>query len=159
VKFVTLLNTPRINPKKQDMSQITTPFTGGCACGAIRYESTAAPVVMLHCHCRDCQRSSGGPFSSFVIVPKEAFKLLQGSPRFHASPSEAGGETHRGFCPECGAPIVVKPDVVPHLVAIRTASLDDPSGCSPQLDVWTSDAHPWDQMNAALPKFEKYPPS
>ena len=74
------------------------PFTGGCACGAIRYESIAEPVMMLHCHCRDCQRASGGPFSSFVIVPAEAFKLLQGSPRFHASPSERGGMTRRGFC-------------------------------------------------------------
>ena len=92
------------------MTTITTPFSGGCACGAIRYESTAEPVMMLHCHCRDCQRSSGGPFSSFVIVPTEAFKLLQGSLRFHASPSEAGGKTRRGFCPDCGSPIVVKPD-------------------------------------------------
>jgi hypothetical protein len=46
---------------------------------------------------------------------------------------------------------------VPHLVAIRTASLDDPSWFNPQVDMWTSDAHSWDQMNAALPKFEKYP--
>jgi hypothetical protein len=113
---------------------------------------------MLHCHCRDCQRSSGGPFSSFVIVPTEAFKLLQGSLRFHASPSEAGGKTHRGFCPDCGSPILVKPDAVPQFVAIRTASLDDPSWFNPQMDVWTSDAHPWDQMNPALPKFEKYSP-
>ena len=44
--------------------------------------------MMLHCHCRDCQQFSGGPFSSFVIVPTEAFKLLQGSLRFHASPSQ-----------------------------------------------------------------------
>ena len=70
------------------------PVGGGCACGAIRYESTAEPIVMLHCHCRDCQRASGGPFTSFVVVPAEAFKLLQGSPRFHASPSEAGGMTN-----------------------------------------------------------------
>ena len=97
--------------------------------------------------------------SSFVIVPTEAFKLLQGSPRFHASPSEMGGKTRRGFCPDCGSPIVVKPDSVPQFVAIRTASLDDPSWFNPQVDVWTSDAHPWDQMNPALPKFEKYPPS
>src|SRR5260370_9969429 len=82
------------------MTTITTPFLGGCACGAIRYESTAEPVMILHCHCRDCQQSSGGPFSSFVIVPTEAFKLLQGSLRFHASPSQMGGKTHRGFCPE-----------------------------------------------------------
>jgi len=90
-------------------------------------------------------------------VPKEAFKLTKGSPRFHDSPSEAGGKTHRGFCPDCGSPIVVKPDAFPQSVAIRTASLDDPSWFNPQMDVWTSDAHSWDQMNSALPKFEKYP--
>jgi len=89
-------------------------------------------------------------------VPKEVFNLLQGSLRFHDTPIEAGGKNHRGFCPDCGSPILAKPDAVPHLVAIRTASLDDPSWFNPQVDAWTSDAHPWDQMNPALPKFEKY---
>jgi hypothetical protein len=134
----------------------TAPFTGQCACGAIRYESTATPVAMLHCHCSDCQRASGGPFSSLVVVPAESFKLLQGSPRFHPSPSEMGGMTRRGFCPDCGAPVVVRPDAAPQIVAIRTTSLDDPSWFKPQMDVWTSDAHPWDEMNSALPRHEKY---
>jgi len=58
----------------------------------------------------ECQRASGGPFSSFVIVPTEAFKLTKGSPRFHDSPSEAGGKTHRGFCADCGSQIVVHAD-------------------------------------------------
>lgn len=141
------------------MTKITTPFSGGCACGAIRYESTAEPVMMLNCHCRDCQRASGGPFSSFMIVPAETFKIVQGSPRFHASPSEAAGMTRRGFCPDCGSPVIVKPDVVPQFVAIRSASLDDPSWFNPQADVWTSDAHAWHPMNPALAKFEKYPSS
>ncbi len=139
------------------MSQIPSLFTGGCACGAIRYESTAAPVFMVHCHCRDCQRSSGGPFSSFAVVPKDALKILQGTLRYHASPSEMGGQTHRGFCPECGTPIMGGPDGVPHIVAIRSGSLDDPSWFSPQVDVWTDDAHGWDHMNPAVAKFEKYP--
>jgi hypothetical protein len=38
------------------------PFTGGCACGAIRYECNAEPIMMGKCHCRDCQHISGGPF-------------------------------------------------------------------------------------------------
>jgi hypothetical protein len=139
------------------MITITTPFSGGCACGAIRYQSNAEPVLMLHCHCRDCQRSSGGPFSSFVIVPKDEFKLLQGSLRFHDTPSEAGGETHRGFCADCGSPALLRTDTQPQIVAIRTSSLDDPSWFNPQMEVWTSDAHPWDHMNAALANFEKYP--
>jgi hypothetical protein len=139
------------------MTTIAAPFSGGCACGAIRYEAKAEPVLMLHCHCRDCQQSSGGPFSSFVIVPTEGFNLWQGSLRFHDSPSHAGGKTHRGFCADCGSPIVAKSDSVPQFAAIRTASLDDPSLFKLQMDVWTSDAHSWDPMNPALPKFEKYP--
>jgi hypothetical protein len=90
-------------------------------------------------------------------VPSEAFKLSQGSLRFHDTPSDAGGKTHRGFCTDCGSPIQVMTDSQPDIVAIRTASLNDPSWFSLQMDVWTSDAHPWDQMNPALPKFEKYP--
>ena len=66
--------------------------------------------------------------------------------------------TRRGFCPDCGSPVVVKPDAAPQFVGIRTASLDDPSWFNPQMDAWTSDAHPWDLMNPTLPKFEKYPP-
>src|SRR5258706_8343590 len=108
-------------------------------------------MIMLHCHCRDCQQSSGGPFSSFVVVPTEAFKLLQGSLRFHASPSEMGGKTRRGFCPECGSPIMGKPDLVPNLFAIRTAILDDSSWFKPKVDGWTSDTHPWDHMTPPLP--------
>jgi len=132
-------------------------FAGGCACGAIRYESSAEALEMFHCHCRDCQRSSGGPFSSFVILPAEAFKLLQGSLRFHASSSARGGKTSRGFCPECGSPILAKTESNPQIVAIRATSLDDPSWFAPRFDTWTSDAHPWDQMNPALLKYEQYP--
>jgi hypothetical protein len=97
------------------MSEPRIPFSGGCACGTIRYESTAEPLLMLHCHCRDCQRSSGGPFSSFVIVPKDTFELRQGSLHFHDSPSERGGKTHRGFCPDCGSPIAVRNDFNPDI--------------------------------------------
>ena len=146
--------TNRIDHKTTGMK---IPFSGGCACGAVRYESAAEPVLMFHCHCRDCQRASGGPYSSYVIVPAEAFKLLQGSLRFHPSPSAAGGMTRRGFCPDCGSPVAVKPDAAPQIVGIRTASLDDPSWFNPEMNAWTSDAHPWDEMNPALPKFEKYP--
>lgn len=134
-----------------------TSFAGGCACGAIRYEATSAPLIMLHCHCRDCQRSSGGGFSSFVVVPKKTFTLSRGSLRFHRLPSEAGGMNHRGFCAECGSPIVSMPDAAPEIVALRTASLDDPSWFTPHIDVWTVDAHQWDQMDPSLAKFDKYP--
>jgi hypothetical protein len=134
-------------------------LSGGCACGALRYESSAAAVMMLHCHCRDCQRATGGAHSALVVVPVAAFTVRQGEPRFHASPSEAGGMTRRAFCPECGAPVFGKPDAVPDIVALHAASLDDPSGFRAQMDVWTCDAQSWGAMDPALPKFDKYPVS
>ncbi len=113
---------------------------------------------MLYCHCRDCQRASGGPFSSFIILPKEAFAVVRGTLRLYDSPCHVGGKTHRGFCSGCGSPITAQsPASGREVVAVYTSSLDDPSWFKPQMDVWTSDAYPWDEMNPARPKFEKYP--
>lgn len=114
--------------------------------------------MMFHCHCRDCQRATGGAFSSAIIVPAEAFKLTQGSPRFHASPSIAGGHQLRGFCTECGSPMIVRGDPATTFIGIHAASLDDPSGFKPQMDIFTSDTQPWARMDPALPKYEQYMP-
>jgi hypothetical protein len=48
---------------------MTIPFTGGCACGAIRYECSAEPIMMFKCHCRDCQQVTGGGFVAGLLVP------------------------------------------------------------------------------------------
>ncbi len=114
---------------------------------------------MGQCHCRDRQRSSGGPFVAVVVVPIEALKLLKGSTRFFDTPSDGGGFVHRGFCPESGSPVLAKFDPAPPLIGIRAGSLDGPSWFHPGYDTWTSDAQQWDQMNPAMAKFEKYPTS
>lgn len=70
---------------------MNSPLTGGCACGAVRFESSAEPLVSLQCHCRDCQRASGGPFASYVVVPAGAFNLTHGHPAYHLTESLAMG--------------------------------------------------------------------
>src|SRR3989442_4064907 len=74
------------------------PFTGGCMCGAIRYECTAEPIMTFKCHCRDCQRVTGGGFVAGLLVPASAFRLTKGQLRYHFTPSAAGGRHKRGFC-------------------------------------------------------------
>ncbi len=81
------------------------PFTGGCACGAIRYEGSAAPIAELNCHCRDCQRSSGTGFSTVAIVPTDSLRLLQGTPKQHLTTADSGALVRREFCAECGTPL------------------------------------------------------
>jgi hypothetical protein len=78
-------------------------FTGGCECGAIRYEVDAEPIAMFNCHCRDCQRASGGPYTGVVYMPAKAVKITKGSPRYYTTLSEAMGVNKRGFCPDCGS--------------------------------------------------------
>jgi hypothetical protein len=134
-----------------------TPFSGGCACGAIRYECNAEPIVMFNCHCRDCQRATGGPFSAVVYVPAKAFKITKGSPRYYKTSSEGGGHNLRGFCPECGSRLFGGGS--DRGQGTNASSLDDPSLFRPRFDIFTSDAQPWDQMHPKLPKFEKYAPS
>jgi hypothetical protein len=137
------------------------PFTGGCVCGAVRYEVSAAPVMMFKCHCRDCQHVTGGAFVPGLLVPAAAFRLTNGQLKYHFTPSLAGGQHKRGFCADCGSRITGgESDVRPNktFLGITAGSLDDPSWFQPQLDFFVSDAQPWDQMDAALPKFEHYPP-
>src|SRR5947207_13967817 len=66
------------------------PFTGGCACGAIRYECTAEPLYMGNCHCRDCQRATGSAYFPAVGMATTAFRLLTGTPAAYATLADSG---------------------------------------------------------------------
>lgn len=132
-------------------------FTGGCACGAICYEVTAEPIVMFNCHCRDCQKTTGRPYTPVFYVPAKAFKITKGSPKYYDTASEMVGENQRRFCPECGSRLFG--GKTEQGQGITASSLDDPSSYKPQFEIWTSDAQPWDHMDPKLPKFEKYQPS
>ena len=132
-------------------------FTGGCACGAIRYEVSAEPIVMFNCHCRDCRKTTGGPYTPVFYVPANAFKITKGSPKYYDTPSEMVGENQRGFCPECGSRLFG--GKTEQGQGIAASSLDEPSLYKPQFEIWTSDAQPWDHMDPKSKKFEKYQPS
>jgi hypothetical protein len=135
-----------------------TPFTGGCACGAIRYTCSAEPFASLNCHCRDCQRASGSAFAAVLIVPVAAFSLTKGEPTYYDVKADSGNNMSRGFCGKCGAPVFIQHTRItpgPAVVVIQAASLDDPSWFQPIIDIYTSRAQPWDFMNPALQKFEK----
>jgi hypothetical protein len=137
------------------------PFTGGCACGAIRYECNAEPISMFKCHCRDCQRATGGASSCVVIVPSDSFKLTHGSPRYHFTASAAIGHHKRGFCPECGSRLTggENREGTSGVVGINVGSLDDPSWFRPAFEMFAADAQPWDQLDPALPRYDRYAPT
>lgn len=131
-----------------------TPFSGGCACGAVRYECAAEPILALNCHCRDCQRATGIAYASAIFVPASAVRIAKGNPKYDVVTGESGNRISRGFCPECGSPLLAKSSDYPAFV-IFAASLDDPSWHRPNMDVWTASAQPWDSLDPTLPKYPK----
>lgn len=135
------------------------PFSGGCACGAIRYECSADPLITLNCHCRDCQRASGSAYAALLNVPIAAFTLTRGTLKYHRVTGESGNTLDRGFCPECGSPVVIKGQRASSLglIVLWAASLDDPSWFRPVMDIFVVSAQQWDYLNPALRKFERTP--
>lgn len=133
-------------------------FSGGCACGAVRYRVTGAPRYMGNCHCRDCQQATGSAYFAGVGVRDSDFTLEQGAPGWFERTADRGHPIKRAFCKDCGSPVFLKNDASPHLTVLYAGSLDDPSWYKPAIDIFTKSAQPWDHMDAGLPKFEEMPP-
>jgi len=130
------------------------PIEGGCACRGIRYECTASTFVMAHCHCRDCQYSSGTGHSSVLVVPVSTVQIT-GYPKYYESISSDGNKVRRGFCPECGTPLFSGSDAFKEVMGIKASSLDNPSEFEPVIETWTSSAPPWDILSPDTHKFLK----
>ncbi len=126
-------------------------LSGGCACGAVRYETDAEPVVMLNCHCRDCQKASGSAYAAIMVVSKSAVQVT-GEPRYHKVVGSGGKAVERGFCPTCGSQVLAKLERMPDVLGLQAGSLDDPSRYAPAMDIFTDSAQPWDHMQAGTQK-------
>ncbi|MBK6657032.1 MAG: GFA family protein [Proteobacteria bacterium] len=136
---------------------MTEPYTGGCACGAIRYECSADPMFNWICHCRECQRSTGGGGAVNAVFHISTVRFIRGEPKFHESTGTTGHKTYRGFCAECGSPLAAKAAVFPEIHGISVASLDDPGRIELDANIWTGSVQPWDSLNPELPKFTATP--
>jgi hypothetical protein len=136
---------------------VSLPLTGGCGCGAIRYECVEPPMFVWKCHCRECQRSTGGGAAVNVVFSKPHVHFTKGALKEHSSTGTSGQKTHRGFCAECGSPLSARADLIPDIRGISAASLDDPGQIELAAHIWTASAQPWDELSAALPHFETTP--
>ncbi|MGZ5618907.1 MAG: GFA family protein [Usitatibacter sp.] len=139
-------------------SGVETPFAGGCACGAIRYECLAAPLRMLNCHCRDCQIASGSAFSPSLIMASAAVNITKGRPAHFEKTADSGNIAKRAFCRDCGTPLFASSSASPGHLVVRAASLDDPSWFRPEENVWVGSAQPWDHLDPEIPGFERNRP-
>ncbi len=132
-------------------------MTGGCQCGANRFEADGEPVFSSNCHCRDCQQASGGGYMPVMGFPKDAVRVT-GEVKYFQRQGDSGASETEGFCPECGSRLFAHADVLEGVFLVRAGSLDDPAQYKPQADIYTASAQPWDHMDPDLPKYPQMPP-
>jgi len=121
--------------------------TGGCLCGAIRFEARGEPYRVGLCHCMTCRKVHGAPFHAFTIFPLDAVTIT-GEPASFAT-SEHG---RRCFCPRCGAHVFMREDDTDE-IELHLGSFDEPDLFRPGYELWVGRRESW--LPAVAPK--QYP--
>lgn len=134
------------------------PFSGGCACGALRYTCTARPFFSCNCHCRACQRLSGAPFVSAFNMAANSFAPNDAPMVAFKRPSDAGHEVTTRSCAQCGTRLFAQSAGNRAIVGIFAATLDDPSLFAPAANVYVAEAAPWAIIDQTLLSFRRMPP-
>ena len=128
--------------------------TGGCQCGAIRYEAKGEPAYSALCHCSDCRKSAGAHMVGWALFA-QADVTISGEPKRYRSSENA----ERHFCGACGTGLFYTSEVVfPGKIDIRTATFDDLAAFPPAIQIQLADAAPWMGEVDTLPKFDRFPP-
>jgi hypothetical protein len=109
------------------------------------------------CYCTDCQHATGGAFSAGMMVPKESFKLVKGQLKTYEVTTDTGNKLSRGFCSNCGAPVMNQLTAMPTLVEITAGSLDDQSKFNPTVSIFMSSAKDWAPVRSDISQFPKMP--
>ena len=129
-------------------------LTGGCHCGAIRYETADEAIHHALCHCTDCRRSSGAPMVAWAAFADGDLTVTQGSPKTINS----SGSAMRSFCAACGTGLFYRnAEALPGIVDIQSATLDDPDALPPTAHIQTAERLDWMRHAHELPTFERFP--
>jgi hypothetical protein len=131
---------------------------GGCHCGHIAYEAQVDAERVGICHCTDCQTLSGSAFRTFVLAPKETFRLLTGTPKLYVKTAESGAQRLQAFCPECGSPIYSAEPDNPSFFSIRAGTARQRKELVPKVQIWCRSALPWLGELRAITSFPQQPP-
>ena len=130
-------------------------LAGGCACGAARYELSTTPLIVHACHCRDCQRITGGPFVINIWIERRfvgtngaklgSFELRGGSEKPHEV----------FFCPTCGVFLWSRYAIAPgDCLFVRAGTLDRPDRIKPDVHIFTRTKLPWIELPKDALAFE-----
>src|SRR3569833_180677 len=129
-------------------------LTGGCLCGAVRYELKSEPFDAGWCHCRTCQLNSGSPAMVFATVPEGDLVFTQGADKVRSFDSSHFGR--RRFCGECGTPFTMEVRHQPETVDFSVATLDQPTEVAPGFHIFWGSRSAWFDPGDELPRHDRF---
>ncbi|MEZ8140574.1 ribulose phosphate epimerase [Enterovibrio norvegicus FF-33] len=136
------------------MPTVTSPYTGQCLCGQIRYEVDHIEPNMGHCHCSMCRKFHGAAFATFGEVKAESFRFVAGRDLLKAYVADNG--TKRTFCSHCGSSLLFEPaNSDGSLVEFTLGTLDSEIPIKPDAHIFTKYGAQWHDITDDLPTFSE----
>lgn len=133
------------------------PFDGGCACGALRYRLHLAPMFVHCCHCKRCQRETGGPFAHHAMIEFTQMSVLQGAPEFVDVPTDSGRKHWVARCPDCLTALWNEHGSRKAITRyVRVGTLDAPARFPPLAHIYVKSKQPWLTLSGDIPSFSGY---
>lgn len=118
------------------------PLSGGCQCGAVRYEIHAEPMQLYICHCTECRRQSASAFGVSLIAPADALRIVAGAPKLFTRPTSHAAPMRCYFCGDCGSRIYHANDAWGNEVSVKGGTLDQRLDLAAATHIWTASAAP-----------------
>jgi hypothetical protein len=128
----------------QSTPSVELPITGGCNCGAVRFEITAPFVSSTYCHCTRCQRRSGTAASANARTAPGAFRLVVGGDRLRSWKPDDGAE--KFFCGDCGSAMFSRSGPDGDVVGVRLGAIDGEPGIRPTARQFVDYAAAWEPI-------------
>ncbi len=122
--------------------------TGGCLCGAVRYEVHGPMRPVVYCHCGQCRKTSGHFVAASACEPEDLALIEDAGLRWYDSSPHA----QRGFCAVCGGNLFWRPSDGGH-VSIMAGSVDPPTGVKAIAHIFVDSASDYHEIRDGLPQF------
>jgi hypothetical protein len=136
------------------MAETSDTRTGGCMCGAVRYEARGPCFAVIHCHCLSCRRHNGGPLVTLAGYTADQVTFSGEARRIYASSPGVG----RAFCGKCGTPLTWEGDGGERgpIIEFHISTFDDPSGLVPSAHAFYPERLAWMDTADGLPRHEGF---
>tara|TARA_Y100000768_G_C23953075_1_gene671260 strand:+ start:948 stop:1391 length:444 start_codon:yes stop_codon:yes gene_type:complete len=131
--------------------------TGRCQCGRINYQFNQNDVLSAHhCHCKDCQRSTGSGKATILYIPTKKL-TIEGELKFYESKGSLGTNIRRGFCSNCGSGVMSYAKQMPMLKFLKAGTLDDSSWLKINSSFFSKSSEEWNAPVENIKCFEGNP--